>query len=48
MTIMMMMTMIIMSMSVSMMMMVMMERDIQGGFNLVLSRLADEDDDDYK
>ena len=43
-----MMTMMIMSISVSMMMMMMMmERDIQGGFNIVLSRLADEDDDDY-
>ena len=44
-----MMTMMIMSISVSMMMMMMMmERDIQGGFNLVLSRLADEDDDEYE
>ena len=39
-----MMTMMIMSMSVSMIRMIIMERDIQGGFNLVLSRLADEDE----
>ena len=42
----MMMTLMRLSTNVSMMMM-RMERDIQCGFNLVLSRLADEDDHDY-
>ena len=42
----MMMTLMRLSTNVSMMMM-RMERDIQCGFNLVLSRLADEDDHVY-